>query len=122
MALRGYAKYDADALPGPDDAGAMVPHSRRWPQRYGRSGQIRTAIRASLNLAVAPLPIAHRPTPIGTVETAVVLGRHDKGFWRRCVHDPKDARSTCRSQNWADPHEPWREAAILAASLKASSS
>ena len=126
-AMRGYAKYDADALPGPDDAGAMVPqflgagHLAFTVDQGPDTDRYQGITELSGGTLADCAQTYFRDSE--QLETAVVLNAQsdDKGFLRagafmiqKMPDRPVDPKI------WADPHEPWREATILAASLKAS--
>ena len=125
--MRGYAKYDADALPGPDDAGAMVPrllgagHLAFTVDQGPDTDRYQGITELSGGTLADCAQTYFRDSE--QLETAVVLDAQsdDKGFLRAgAFMVQKMPDQPVDPENRDNYQETWREATVLAATLKAS--
>ena len=125
--IRGYANYDAATLPGPDDAGAMVPrllgagHLAFTVDQGLGSDRYQGITELSGSTLADCAQTYFRDSE--QLETAVLLDAKsdDEGNLRAgAFMVQKMPDQSVDHKTWDDPQEPWREAAILTASLKAS--
>ena len=125
--IRGYANYDAANLPGPDDAGAMVPrllgagHLAFTVDQGMKSDRYQGITELSGGTLADCAQTYFRDSE--QLETAVLLDAQsdNKGFLRAgAFMVQKMPDQSVDLKIWEDSQEPWREAAILAASLKTS--
>ncbi len=125
--MRGYAKYDSKALPGPNKAGAIVPrllgagHLAFTVDQGPDTDRYQGITELSGGTLADCAQTYFRSSE--QLETAIVLNaqRDNKGFLRAgAFMVQKMPEQPENLENWDDPHEPWREASILTASLKRS--
>ncbi len=125
--MRGYAKYNADLLHGADNTGAMVPrllgagHLAFTVDQGPNTDRYQGITELSGGTLADCAQTYFRDSE--QLETAVVLdaGRDDKGFIRAgAFMVQKMPDQPVDPEIWDNYQETWREATVLAATLKAS--